>query len=124
MCCGKGNTMTLKEYFENPRLEDVSELLERISYGQYPDLPRWKLERYENWEALVTQVKEVVDEFGDTQFVGPATCALVMDMVMKRLKKSRGIFAPAPWVPVMRQLRTMAELQRAAPPAPESGLDS
>lgn len=92
------------------------EFLERVSHGQYPDSAQRKLDEYRNWPELIEHAQAVVNELGDQLFSGPATCALIMDFTMKRLKKTNCVYAPPPWIPVMRTLRAMAQIS-----VPENG---
>ena len=99
---------TIKEHFSAVDGKwDLAEFLDLISYGQYPDMAGHKLWDYQNWEHLLTCCLQAINELAAVQFNGPESCAMIMDIGMKRLKKNYHVFAPSPWVPVMRQLRAM-----------------
>lgn len=58
----------------------------------------------------------VVKEFADQPYLGPYTHVRIMEIAMQRLKKQCGWNAPAPWVPVIKRLRTFAEIHANAMP--------
>jgi hypothetical protein len=60
---------------------------------------------YDHWTKLLSICADLIKEFAEQEYRGPATNAMIMDMAMKRLRKQHGLNAPEPWLPTIRELR-------------------
>src|SRR5712692_8246375 len=94
---------TVKEHFAALPDADIVEALDLVSYGQYPERMYFL-----HWPELIKHCEDAVRILGEGPFLGPPTCALIMNMAMKALKKEQGVNAPTPWLPVIKQLHAMS----------------
>ncbi len=97
---------TVGEYFVRlAEAEDLSDYMFILAFDQF----QGETHTYPHWKPLLAHVESVIAEFSDQPFRGPATCAMVMNAAMKRLKAQENVKAPYQWVPTLRTLRAMGE---------------
>jgi hypothetical protein len=112
---------TIGEHFAELKSGTLREAIALMTYGQYPDMAERKhADYYRNWEELIDSFEQVVRPLRDRPFLGPPTCALLMDFAMHDLKAKHCLRVPGPWLPVIKKLRLLPQVQHESKPKPES----
>jgi hypothetical protein len=81
---------TVAEYFDALDAEEGILNLEILGYGQFPQPAYVTLGKWRHWLALFAECVRVIQDFAEQPFRGGPSCAMVLDMGMKRFLVKSG----------------------------------